>query len=152
MTEVALVLIKPDGLYKAIAGQVISQFIDGDLKLAGLKLVQVSRALAQEHYKHLKDQFFFDEIVSYLIGNLHAGAPVIAMALAGKNAVKKCRSIAGATNPEAARPRSVRGRFGRVTTKGVFENLVHVSSDPKEAAREIKLWFKKDQLILTKGR
>ncbi len=147
MKSMALVLVKPDGMQKAIAGEVLREFLKGDLQLVGLKLVQVSQKLAQEHYSHLRKQFFFGQIVSYLMGDLHKGAPVVAMVFAGPHAVKKCRAIAGATNPEEADPKSVRGKFGRITTKGVFENLVHVSSDEKEAAREIKLWFKKNELI-----
>jgi len=142
-----LVLVKPDGMQKAIAGEVMSIFLASDLKLSGTKLVQVSTRLAQEHYGHLRDKFFFKEIVKYLMGELHGKNPVLAMVFTGKEAVKKCRVIAGATNPEEADPKSVRGKFGRVTTKGVFENLVHVSSDDKEACREIALWFKKSELL-----
>jgi nucleoside-diphosphate kinase len=143
----ALVLIKPDGMQKAIAGEVISLFLAGDLKLTGMKLVQVSPKLAQAHYGHLRDKFFFKEIVGYLKGDLHGKNPVVAMVFTGPDAVAKCRRIAGATHPEEANPRSVRGKFGRVTTRGVFENLVHVSSDTKEARREIALWFKKKDLL-----
>ena len=142
-----LVLIKPDGMQKAIAGEVISLFLASDLKLTGMKLVQVSGKLASAHYGHLRSEFFFKEIVRYLTGKLHGGNPVVTMVFTGKNAVEKCRRIAGATNPEEADPKSVRGKFGRVTTKGVYENLVHVSSDAKEARREIALWFKKGELI-----
>ena len=112
-----------------------------------MKLVQVSLKLAQAHYGHLKDKFFFKEIVSYLMGEMHGGNPVVAMVFTGNNAVSRCRGIAGATNPEEADPKSVLGKFGRVTTKGVFENLVHVSSDIKEARREIALWFKKSEQL-----
>ena len=73
--ESALVLIKPDGMQKAIAGEVISLFLAGDLKLTGMKLVQVSPTLARAHYGHLRKQFFFKEIVSYLIGELHGKTP-----------------------------------------------------------------------------
>jgi len=142
-----LVLIKPDGMQKAIAGEVISIFLAGDLRLTGMKLVQVSSKLARAHYGHLREQFFFKEIVRYLMGELHGGSPVVAMVFTGQGAVAKCRKLAGATNPEEANPKSVRGKFGRVTTKGVFENLVHVSSDTKEAQREITLWFKKSELL-----
>jgi len=142
-----LVLIKPDGMQKAIAGEVISIFTASDLKLAGMKLVQVSTKLAEAHYGHLKDKFFFKEIVKYLRGDLHGGSPVVAMVFTGKDAIIKARKIAGATNPEEADPKSVRGKFGRVTTKGIFENLVHVSSDIKEARREIALWFKKTEIL-----
>ena len=142
-----LVLIKPDGMQKAIAGEVISIFSASDLKLTGMKLVQVSSKLAQAHYGHLRNEFFFKEIVSYLTGDLHGKSPVVAMVYTGVDAVSKCRAIAGATNPEEAGPKSVRGKFGRVTTKGVFENLVHVSSDNKEARREIALWFNKIEIL-----
>ncbi len=145
--ESVLVLIKPDGMQKAIAGEVISQFLNSDLKLTGMKLVQVSLKLAQSHYGHLRGKFFFKEIVSYLMGDLHGKNPVVAMVFTGTDAVAKARRMAGATNPEEADPRSVRGKFGRVTTKGVFENLVHVSSDITEARREIALWFKKEETI-----
>ncbi len=139
MKEAALVLIKPDGINKSLVGEILSQFFQGDLQLIGLKIVRVSQKLAIAHYGHLRDKSFFKEIVSYLTGELHDGKPVIAMVLSGTHAVKKCRHIAGATNPEEARPRSIRGKMGRITTKGVYENLVHVSSNLKEAAREIKL-------------
>jgi len=146
-TDSVLVLIKPDGMQKAIAGEAISLFLASDLRLTGMKLVQVPLKLAQAHYGHLRDKFFFKEIVSYLMGDLHGKNPVIAMVFTGHNAVVKSRRIAGATNPEEADPKSARGKFGRVTTKGVFENLVHVSSDTKEARREIALWFNKKELL-----
>ena len=145
--ERVLILIKPDGMQKAITGEVISLFLASGLKLTGLKLAQVSLKKAAAHYRHLRKEIFFKDIVSYLKGDLHAGNPVVAMVFTGNEAVAKCRYIAGATNPEEAIPTSVRGKFGRVTTKGVFENLVHVSSDIKEARREISLWFKKSELI-----
>ncbi len=145
--ESALVLIKPDGMQKGIAGEIISIFLAGDLKLTGLKLVQVSPDLAKKHYGHLREKSFFKEIVDYLKGDLHAHNPVVAMVFTGKEAIRKCRAIAGATNPEEANPTSVRGKYGRVTTKGVFENVVHVSSDINESRREIALWFKKKELL-----
>ena len=145
--ESVLVLIKPDGMQKAIAGEVISVFLASDLRLTGMKLVQVSSKLAEGHYGHLRDKFFFKEIVSYLMGKLHGESPVVAMVYTGVEAVVKARKIAGATNPEEADPKSVRGKFGRVTTKGVYENLVHVSSDIKEARREIALWFRTSELL-----
>jgi len=147
-TESVLVLIKPDGMQKTIVGEVISLFLTSDLRLVGLKLVKASRQQAQAHYRHLRQEKFFKEIVAYLTGDLHAGHGVVAMVFAGCGAVKKCRSIAGATNPEEANPKSVRGKFGRITTRGVFENVVHVSSDTQEARREIALWFKKSELLI----
>ena len=66
----------------------------------------------------------------------------------GKDAIKKCRDLAGATNPEEADPTSIRGSYGRITTSGVYENVIHVSSNEEEAAREIKLWFKPCEIIV----
>jgi nucleoside-diphosphate kinase len=66
----------------------------------------------------------------------------------GNDAIKKVRDIAGATNPEEADPVSIRGSFGRITTQGVFENVIHASSDEKDAEREIKLWFKPEEIIV----
>jgi nucleoside-diphosphate kinase len=145
--EQVLVLIKPEGMRKGIAGDVLSEFINSDLRLVGLKLIKPSIALAQKHYGHLKGQFFYEQIVNYLTGKFHQGAPIVAMVLEGKGAVQKSRQIAGATNPEEAFPRSVRGKYGRITTKGLFENVVHVSSSTSEARREIALWFKKSEIM-----
>ena len=66
----------------------------------------------------------------------------------GEDAIQKVRDLAGATNPEEASPVSIRGQNGRITTKGVYENVIHVSSDEKEAEREIKLWFHPDEIIV----
>lgn len=145
--EQVLVLIKPEGMQKAIAGDVTNQFIHSNLKLVGLKLIKPSVQLVKKHYILLKDKFFYGQIVDYLTGKFHDGAPVVAMVFEGKDVVKKCRKIAGATNPEEADPRSVRGKYGRITTKGLFENIVHVSSSSDEARREITLWFKKSELV-----
>jgi nucleoside-diphosphate kinase len=146
-SQSVLVLIKPDGMQKAVAGEVISLFLASGLRMTGLKLVQVPLKLASSHYGHLRKEFFFKEIVGYLMGDLHEKNPVVAMVFTGRDAVAKARRIAGATNPEDAKPTSVRGKFGRITTRGLYENLVHVSSDVKESRREIALWFKKNELI-----
>lgn len=145
--ERVLVLIKPDATHKMLSGYILDQFINSDIKLRALKLVKPQPILAKKHYELLKDKFFFAEIVDYLTGKLHGGAPIVAMVFEGKGVVKRCREIAGATNPEEASPNSVRGKFGRITTKGLFENVVHVSSSDDEAEREIKLWFKASEIV-----
>lgn len=147
MKEKALIIIKPDGMRKKIVGTIIDQFLASGLMLLGLKATAVTPTIAKKHYALLKEQFFFNQIVDYLCGKLHDGEPVVAMVFYGEGAIAKCRAIAGATNPEEATPTSIRGKYGRVTTKGVFENLVHVSSSTAESNREIKLWFKKSELL-----
>lgn len=147
MNEHILVIIKPDGMLKGQAGHVLARFEETDLALIAARVVKVTRPLAETHYEHLRDKPFFDELIRFLMGELHQHHDlVLAMVFCGEDAVKKGRYIAGATNPELADPHSVRGCFGRVTTKGVFENVLHVSSDPMEGEREIKLWFAPDDV------
>ena len=145
----ALVLIKPDGLKKSLTGNIITKLSEAKMVIIGAKMVEVTNELAQEHYKQLKEQSFFAELVRYLKGELH-GKPynrVLALVYQGEDAIKKLRAISGATNPEQADPISIRGAYGRILTSGLFENVIHCSSDPLEAEREIKLWFKPDEVI-----
>lgn len=148
MREPALVIVKPDGISKQLVGHVFSKFAQSRLDIIGLRVVKVTRALAEKHYMHLKDKPFFDEIVAYLSGGYHRENKLIAVIYYGENAIKKCRVVAGATNPEQACGGTIRGSYGRITTKGLFENVVHVSSDKKEAEREIKLWFEPDDILV----
>jgi len=144
--EIVLIVLKPDVQAKGLTGYVLDHFDRTGLELLAMKIVKVSKALAEEHYRHLKGQPFFGEIVNYLQGNLHGRHKVVALVYGGPKAIAVCRKVAGATNPEDAYPKSIRGSVGRVTTKGVYENLVHVSSDQKEARREVALWFSPDEI------
>jgi nucleoside-diphosphate kinase len=149
MKQPALILVKPDGLMKGLVGSIISRFEKEDMALIAARVVDVSRELAEDHYHHLCDKPFYQEVIEYLVGDYHNGHNVVAMVFYGENAIKKCRAIAGATNPEEADPKSIRGSLGRITTAGVFENVVHVSSDEKEAVREIKLWFSPEEITIS---
>ncbi|OGR74429.1 MAG: hypothetical protein A2X38_00815, partial [Elusimicrobia bacterium GWC2_61_25] len=147
MTESILLIVKPDGMVKGLAGHVLRRFEETDLKLVGARLAKVTAQLAATHYHHLREKPFFEELINFITGKLYAGQDtVLAFAYTGEDAVRKARAIAGATNPEEADYRSIRGSFGRVTTKGVFENVVHVSSDAIEGEREIKLWFRPEEI------
>ena len=148
MNQAALILIKPDGLKKSLTGNILTRLSETKLEIMAAKIVRVSRGLAEEHYKHLKDKPFFEELIHYLQGELHDRRKVMALVYWGKDAIKKCRDIAGATNPEKAEPTSIRGSYGRITTAGVYENVIHVSSNAEEAQREIKLWFGPDEIIV----
>ncbi len=146
--EQTLVLIKPDGLVKSLTGNIISVLSETGLSLVGSKVVRVTRELAEEHYYHLREQKFFSELIKYIMGEYHT-KKVVALVYEGEDSCKKIREAVGATNPELAKPTSIRGRYGRITTKGIFENVVHASENSKEAEREIKLWFKPNELIST---
>ena len=142
-----LVLIKPDGLKKSLTGNILTRLSETKLNIVGARVTKVSRKLAEKHYCHLKDKPFFQELILFLQGKLHNKEKILALVYEGKNAIKKVRQIAGATNPEEASPTSIRGSYGRITTKGVYENVIHASSNEKEAQREIKLWFKPKEII-----
>ncbi len=144
--EQTLVLIKPDGLVKSLTGNIISKLSETELKIVGAKMVSVKRELAECHYRHLKDEKFFEDLMKYILGHYHTRR-VMALVYQGDNAIEKIRRLAGATNPEIADPISIRGKYGRITTSGVFENVVHASADATDAEREIKLWFTPDELV-----
>jgi len=142
-----LVLIKPDGLKKSLTGNVLTRLSETKLDIVAAKIVQVSRELAEEHYATLKAKPFFNDLIKYIMGEYHK-KKVMALVYWGEDAIDKVRKISGATNPEEADPVSIRGAYGRITTKGVYENVIHASTDPKEAEREIKLWFQPDDIIV----
>ena len=143
-----LVLIKPDGLVKSLTGNIITELSNTDLVIIGAKIVQVTRELAEEHYQHLREEKFFDELIMYIMGEYHTKR-VLALVYQGENAIAKVRKVIGDTNPEKAHPTTIRGKYGRITSKGVFENVVHASENDKEAEREIKLWFRPNELVCT---
>ena len=148
MVNQTLILIKPDGLKRSLTGNILTRLSETKLEIVGAKIVRVSRELAEEHYAHLKDKPFFDELIKYIMGELHGRRKVMAMVYWGEEAIEKVRSIAGVTNPEEADPVTIRGAYGRITTKGVYENVIHCSENTMEAEREIKLWFEPDEIVV----
>jgi len=147
MVQTTLVLIKPDGLSKSLTGNVLTRLSETKLDIVAAKIVKVSRGLAEQHYSMLKDKPFFEELLKYLMGEYHK-KKVMALVYSGEDAIAKVRKICGSTNPEEADPVSIRGAYGRITTKGVYENIIHASANEPEAEREIKLWFQPDDLIV----
>jgi len=148
MIEKTLVLIKPDGLQKSLTGNILTRLAETKLEIVAAKISRVSKELAEEHYQHMKDKPFFPDLIKYIRGELHERRKVMAMVYWGDDAITKVRALAGATNPEEAEPVSIRGAYGRITTKGVYENVIHTSRDQEEAEREIKLWFQPDEIIV----
>lgn len=148
MNQATLILIKPDGLKKSLTGNILTRLSETKLEIVAAKMVRVSKKLAQEHYQHLKDKPFFPEVVKYICGELHNRKKVMALIYWGEDAITKCRQLAGATNPEEAEATSIRGSYGRITTLGVYENVVHVSANEEDAEREIKLWFNPEEIIV----
>ena len=148
MNQQVLILIKPDGLKKSLTGNILTRLSETKLEIVAAKMVRVSKELAAEHYKHMKDKPFFEELIQYIQGALHDRKKVMAMVYWGEDAITKIRQLAGSTNPEEADPTTIRGSYGRITTKGLYENVLHTSSNASEAEREIKLWFQPDEIIV----
>lgn len=146
--QATLIVIKPDGLKKSLTGNILARLSETKLEIVAAKMVRVSRELAAEHYQHLQDKPFFEDVLRYLMGEFHDRRKVMALIYWGENATAKCRSLAGATNPEEADSVSIRGSYGRITTRGVYENVVHVSANAEDAEREIKLWFEPGEIIV----
>lgn len=148
MNQAVLILIKPDGLKKSLTGNILTRLSETKLEIVAAKIARVSKELAIDHYKHLKDKPFFNDLIKYIRGEFHDRRKVMALIYWGKDAITKCRELAGATNPEEAEPTSIRGSYGRITTSGVYENVIHVSANELDAEREIKLWFQPHEIIV----
>ena len=154
--ERTLVLIKPDGMQRHLAGLSIDRLENTHLELVGAKIATVTDSLAREHYALLEgkgpfvDKQLFEHLINFIKGEYH-GDPkrrVLALVYQGENAVKGIRAAVGVTNPEDASPDTIRGAFGRICRKhGYFENVVHASGNVEEAEREIKIWFKPEEII-----
>ncbi len=147
--EDTLILIKPDGIARNLTGLAIDRLDGAGLKMVAAKMVSISEKLAREHYKALSDKPFFENLIKYIRGEFHGfkDQRVLALVYRGEGAIKKVRAVAGATNPEQAEGGTIRGSFGRVTTAGQFENVIHASSDPADAEREVRLWFKPEEIL-----
>ncbi|MBN1869494.1 MAG: nucleoside-diphosphate kinase [Candidatus Omnitrophica bacterium] len=147
--QYTLVIIKPDGLKKSLTGNILTRLSEAKLCIVGAKVVHVSRELAEAHYAHLKQKPFFGEVVKYIRGEPYGTQyqRVLALVYEGEDAITKVRRLAGETNPEQAEATSIRGQYGRLTSSGLFENVLHCSSNPEDAEREIKLWFSPDEIV-----
>lgn len=146
--EQTLVIVKPDGLKKSLTGNILTRLSETKLEIMAAKIVRPSRELAEKHYMHMREKPFFAELIRYMQGYFHDRHKVMALVYWGEGAIDKVREICGATNPEEADPTTIRGAYGRITTKGVYENVIHASRDPEEAEREIKLWFSPEEIII----
>jgi nucleoside-diphosphate kinase len=136
--ERTLVLLKPDGVQRGLAGEIISRFERTGLKIIGMKFMQVSQELAARHYAEHQGKPFYPGLVSFI-----TSAPVIAMVLEGPDAIKTVRKVMGATKPSEAAPGTIRGDMAVDTGR----NLVHGSANPTDAAREVALFFKEPELL-----
>ena len=138
MNERTLVLVKPDGVQRLLAGRIIARFEERGLKIVGLKLVHVDRELAERHYAVHRERPFFGGLVEFI-----TSSPLVAMALEGPNAIAIVRTMVGATRPHEAAPGTIRGDLALETA----QNLIHASDGPETAVSELQLWFRADELV-----
>jgi len=126
------VLVKPDAMRRALAGEIVARLERRGLELREAKLVTVDRTLAEEHYAEHAEKPFFEELVEFI-----TSGPTLALVLEGEGAIQVVRTTMGATNPAEAAPGTIRGDFAL----SMPDNLVHGSDSSESAEREIALWF-----------
>ncbi len=136
--ETTLVLLKPDAVQRGLVGEIVNRLEKTGLKITGMKLMQVSRELANQHYGEHVGKPFFDGLVSFI-----TSGPIVAMAVQGNSAVGIVRKTMGATNPAESPPGTVRGDYGI----DIGRNLVHGSDSADSAAREVALFFEESELV-----
>lgn len=130
--EQTLVLIKGDGVRRRLIGEIIRRLENKGLAIRDLKMMRVSRELAEEHYAEHREKPFFGELVEFI-----TSAPVVAMRVEGEGAIGVVRNLMGATDPAKAAPGTIRGDLAL----SMPDNLVHGSDSPQSAARELRLFF-----------
>jgi nucleoside-diphosphate kinase len=152
MKEQTLVLIKPDGVQRAIAGRILQRFEDAGLKVVGMKMVHVNKEKAEKHYFDVAERVsekVFQANVNFLVEG-----PVLAFVLEGIQAIETVRKMVGGTEPKTALPGTIRGDFAHQSyewcdaNNQVIRNLIHASASSGDAKREIELWFKPEELHL----
>ena len=136
--ERSLILIKPDAVERALAGDILGRIERRGFTLRAAKLLRVDRALGEEHYAEHREKPFFGELVDFI-----TSAPTLAVVVEGEGAIATLRTTIGATNPADAAPGTIRGDLALAMPN----NLVHGSDSPESAAREIALWFGDDELV-----
>ena len=136
--EKTLVLVKPDGVRRGLSGEIIVRFEKRSLRIVALKLMQISRTMAEKHYAEHVGKPFFESLVEFI-----TSGPVVAMVVKGDHAIRAVRAMMGATNPLEAAPGTIRGDFALVMS----ENVIHGSDGSESAEREIKAFFASTEIF-----
>ena len=139
--ERTFAMVKPDGVQRGLVGEVISRFEKKGIKIAALKLMQITPEIAEQHYAEHKEKPFFVDLVNFIISG-----PVVAMVLEGENVIAMVRTMMGATNPKDSPPGTIRGDFGMTIDK----NIIHGSDSPASASREIGIFFAEKEIAMYK--
>lgn len=137
LMERTFVMIKPDGVQRGMAGEVVQRLEKKGLKLAAARLMRMSKELAARHYAEHDGRDFYKPLIEFI-----TSGPVLAMVWEGKDAISAVRSVVGKTNPQDAGPGTIRGDLGMTTGR----NIVHASDSPESAEREIGLFFGPEEI------
>ena len=135
-TEETLVLVKPDGVARGLTGAILARIEAKGYSLVDIKLVEPDRDVLERHYAEHAGKPFYEPLVEFM-----SSGPVTAVVIEGEQCIAGFRALAGATDPTAALPGTIRGDLGRDWGRPVQENIVHGSDSPESAAREIAIWF-----------
>jgi nucleoside-diphosphate kinase len=130
--ETTLVLVKPDGVRRALCGEIVARLERRGYELRGARLLRVSKQLARQHYAEHRGKPFFAGLVDFI-----TSGPVLALAVRGEGAITGVRGLMGATNPADSAPGTIRGDFATL----LAENVVHGSDSRASAKRELRLFF-----------
>jgi nucleoside-diphosphate kinase len=136
--ERTLIIVKPDAVQRGLTGEIIHRFERRGLRIIGMKFLQVSRELAEQHYAIHEGKPFYEDLVSYIISS-----PVVVFALEGTDAITAARNTMGSTKCSEAAPGTIRGDFGLE----IGRNLVHGSDSVENGEKEIALWFSDSELV-----
>ena len=134
--ERTLVLVKPDGVARGLVGEVLGRIERKGYRLEAIELRTATRELLAEHYHEHRRKPFYEPLVEFMLSG-----PIIAVVASGDRVIEGFRSLAGATDPTAAAPGTIRGDLARDCGVGVTKNIVHGSDSRESAEREIALWF-----------
>lgn len=137
MTERTFIAIKPDGVKRNLIGRIITRFEEKGYKIIGLKLLQPTMELAEKHYEEHKGKPFYPRLIEYI-----TSGPIVAMVIQGPNVIAESRRMMGSTKPEEAEAGTI--RFEYAISKEY--NIIHGSDSPQSAEREIKIYFKEEEL------
>ncbi len=136
--ERTLILVKPDGVQRCLAGEIIGRLERRGLKIVAMKMLQMDRALAERHYAVHREKPFFKDLVNFI-----TSGPIIAAVFEGENAVEAARQTMGSTDPKKAVPGTIRADLGI----NMEHNLVHGSDSAENAQLEIGNFFKPEEIL-----
>ena len=136
--QTSLILLKPDCVSKHLSGEVLGRFEKAGFRIRGMKMIRLDDAILKEHYAHIADKPFFPEVAKFM-----KSEPVIALALAGEDAIQRVRDLLGPTDSRKAAKGTIRGDFG----VDMMVNVAHASDSPAAAEAELNRFFKPGEVL-----